>query len=77
MGVLMIFEYEDVYKVDVVIICGFCLNLEMVVSYLYELFCLFNECDVDVIVSESFFEEGVGYVVMNWLMKVVGYYVIK
>ncbi|MBX9968513.1 L-threonylcarbamoyladenylate synthase [Priestia aryabhattai] len=76
-GVLTTSEYENVYKADAVITCGSRSNLETVATHLYESLRSFNECDVDIIVSESFSEEGVGHAVMNRLMKAAGHHVIK
>lgn len=75
-GVLMIEEYQYVYSVDVILFCGVRSDLVSVVIKLYDVFRIFDVSEVDVIFSELFFNEGIGNVIMNCLIKVVGYYII-
>ncbi|TYR80182.1 threonylcarbamoyl-AMP synthase [Priestia megaterium] len=72
-GVLTTVENKGVYQADAVIVCGERSSLETVASELYSTLRSFNEYEVDVILSESFPEDGVGQAIMNRLVKAAGH----
>lgn len=76
-GVLTTEEHADEYEADVVLTCGKRAELETVAAALYDVLRRFNEQQVDVIFSEMFPYEGVGYAIMNRLEKAAGNKVIK
>ncbi|MFC3886407.1 L-threonylcarbamoyladenylate synthase [Bacillus songklensis] len=76
-GVLTTLENESFYRADVVLVCGTRHDLSTVAAHLYEVLRSFNEHHVDIILSESFPQEGVGQAVMNRLMKAAGHQVIS
>ncbi|HWO94843.1 MAG TPA: L-threonylcarbamoyladenylate synthase [Bacillus sp. (in: firmicutes)] len=76
-GVLTTTENEAFYNANVTLVCGSRDDLSTVAAHLYEVLRSFNEYDVDIILSESFPEEGVGQAVMNRLMKAAGHQVIS
>ncbi|MCH6268609.1 MULTISPECIES: L-threonylcarbamoyladenylate synthase [Neobacillus] len=76
-GVLTTEEHADEYEADVVLTCGRRAELETVAAALYDVLRRFNEQQVDVIFSEMFPYEGVGYAIMNRLEKAAGNKVIK
>lgn len=75
-GILTTTENESFYQANVVLACGSRNDLSTVATHLYEVLRSFNEHDVDIILSESFPEEGVGQAVMNRLMKAAGHQII-
>ncbi|WP_284036677.1 L-threonylcarbamoyladenylate synthase [Neobacillus sp. 114] len=75
-GVLTTEEHADEYQADVVLACGRRAELETVAATLYDVLRRFNEQQVDVIFSEMFPYEGVGYAIMNRLEKAAGNKVI-
>ncbi|WP_078414426.1 L-threonylcarbamoyladenylate synthase [Priestia abyssalis] len=75
-GILTTTENESFYQADVVLGCGSRDDLSTVATHLYEVLRSFNEHDLDIILSESFPEEGVGQAVMNRLMKAAGHQII-
>jgi L-threonylcarbamoyladenylate synthase len=76
-GVLTTLENKSFYRAGVVLVCGTRNDLSTVATHLYEVLRSFNEHHVDVILSESFPQEGVGQAVMNRLMKAAGHRVIS
>jgi L-threonylcarbamoyladenylate synthase len=76
-GILTTMENEAYYSGSSVLVCGSRQELSTVAAQLYDVLRSFNEHDVDVILSESFPEEGVGQAVMNRLMKAAGHQVIS
>ena len=76
-GVLTTKENEAYYDADYIFACGERVHLETVAHSIYEALRSFNKEDVDVIYSEIFPSEGVGYAIMNRLMKAAGGRVIK
>ncbi|OCA82386.1 threonylcarbamoyl-AMP synthase [Bacillus sp. FJAT-27225] len=75
-GILAAEETAGGYEADSVIACGSRDNLETVAAALYETLRAFNEHKLDVIISETFPETGVGHAIMNRLMKAAGNKVI-
>jgi L-threonylcarbamoyladenylate synthase len=76
-GVLTTMENKSFYRAGAVLVCGTRNDLSTVATHLYEVLRSFNENHVDVILSESFPQEGVGQAVMNRLMKAAGHRVIS
>ncbi|WP_110112633.1 L-threonylcarbamoyladenylate synthase [Bacillus sp. CGMCC 1.16541] len=76
-GVLTTVENESFYQANVVLSCGTKKNLETVASHLYDTLRAFNECEVDIILSESFSSDGVGQAIMNRLEKAAGHQIIS
>lgn len=68
-GILTTVEQQDQYQADLVIACGSRKNPETVVRKLYQTLHRFNQENVDLILSETFPEEGLFYSVMNRLKK--------
>lgn len=75
-GLLTTVEGLNKYKVHKVIACGNRADLQTVASQLYDVLRKFDEEDVDLIVSESFPQFGVGEAIMNRLLKAAGNHVI-
>lgn len=71
-GILTTEENADLYRADFIKICGKRADLETVASSLYDALRSFDDADVDMILSESFPDTGVGLAVMNRLMKAAG-----
>lgn len=76
-GVLTTIENEGFYEAEVVIACGSREQLSTVASSLYDVLRLFDQRDVDVILSEMFPSTGMGEAIMNRLMKAAGNQVIE
>jgi len=76
-GVLTTEEDRTFYDADVVLDCGSRLDLSSVARNLYDVLRTFDDKEVDVIVSESFPNTGIGSAIMNRLMKAAGQKVIK
>ncbi|MGM0843505.1 MAG: L-threonylcarbamoyladenylate synthase [Bacillota bacterium] len=72
-GILTTVENKDFYKTDHILVCGSRSDLATVAHSLYDVLRVFNECDVDIIFSETFPQEGVGMAIMNRLQKAAGY----
>lgn len=72
-GVLTTHENKNSYHADQILTCGYRDKLETVASELYHVLRSFNDYDVDVILSESFPEHGVGQALMNRLVKAAGH----
>ncbi|AOC92784.1 L-threonylcarbamoyladenylate synthase [Bacillus sp. L381] len=71
-GILTTEENADSYQADFIKVCGRRADLETVASALYDALRSFDEAEVDMIISESFPDTGVGLAVMNRLMKAAG-----
>ncbi|WP_243387095.1 L-threonylcarbamoyladenylate synthase [Bacillus kexueae] len=76
-GVLTTEENQSFYEADHVIVCGNRKDLKTVATHLYDALRSFNEQSLDVLVSESFPNAGVGQAIMNRLLKAAGHRVIK
>lgn len=76
-GVLTTEEHADQYETDVVLVCGRRSEPETVAAALYETLRAFNHEKVDIIFSEMFAAEGVGYAIMNRLLKAAGNKIIR
>lgn len=76
-GILTTEENKELYQGDYVIACGKRSDLTTVASTLYEALRFFNHTEVDIIYSEMFPNKGVGYAIMNRLLKAAGHRVIK
>ncbi|MBM7704067.1 L-threonylcarbamoyladenylate synthase [Metabacillus iocasae] len=76
-GVLTTMENQTFYQADVIKTCGTRANLVTVASQLYDTLRSFNECELDVILSESFPYDGVGQAIMNRLTKAAGHKIIS
>ncbi|WP_368658127.1 L-threonylcarbamoyladenylate synthase [Metabacillus halosaccharovorans] len=75
-GVLTTEEAENNYRATKVISCGNRSDLQTVAAQLYDVLRQFDQEDVDLIVSESFPQAGVGVAIMNRLLKAAGNQVI-
>ncbi len=71
-GVLTTEEKKSLFAADVVFSCGWREKPETIAANLYCVLRQFDETDVDVIISESFSEQGVGSAIMNRLQKAAG-----
>lgn len=71
-GVLTTTEQQDQYVADLVIACGSRTEPETVAKQLYQALHQFNEANIDLILAETFPEQGVFYSVMNRLRKAAG-----
>lgn len=76
-GVLTTEENKAVYKADMVVACGYRVDLKTVAQHLYDSLRAFDEENIDIIFSESFPHSGVGEAVMNRLSKAAGGQMIK
>lgn len=68
-GVIASRETAAELEFDQVKVCGSHANLKEVASQLYETLRYFKKADVDVILCETFADEGVGHAIMNRLHK--------
>lgn len=75
-GVLTTFENVAQLHAHKVIACGSRADLQTVAAQLYDVLRKFDESDVDLILSESFPQVGVGEAIMNRLLKAAGNQVI-
>lgn len=72
-GVLTTAEHELTFKTaDVVAVCGKRTELATVAQTIYSALRKFDQTGVDIILSETFPEEGIGKAVMNRLKKAAG-----
>ncbi len=76
-GLLTTEEAKDDFRATKVLACGSRSNLQTVAAQLYDVLRLFDQEDVDLILSESFPQAGVGVAVMNRLLKAAGHHVIN
>lgn len=76
-GILASRENESFYNEGEVVVLGSRLQLEEVAQNLFEALRTFDDKDMDIILSESFEEKGVGIAVMNRLKKSAGYDIIN
>lgn len=76
-GVLTTEENESFYDCDFVQVVGKREQLETVAAALYDGLRSFNHCNVNIIFSEMFPNEGVGHAIMNRLLKAAGHKVIN
>ena len=75
-GVLTTEEAINDYHATKVVSCGNRSNLQTVAAKLYDVLRQFDQEDVDLIISESFPQVGVGAAIMNRLLKAAGNQVI-
>jgi L-threonylcarbamoyladenylate synthase len=75
-GVLTTFENVAQLHAHKVVPCGSRADLQTVAAQLYDVLRKFDESDVDLILSESFPQVGVGEAIMNRLLKAAGNQVI-
>ncbi|QCJ44879.1 threonylcarbamoyl-AMP synthase [Bacillus sp. S3] len=75
-GVLTTEENVSGYDADLVLACGRRAELETVAAALYDTLRRFNQENVDIIFSETFPADGVGYAIMNRLQKAAGHKLI-
>lgn len=68
-GILTTTEHQEQYVADLVIACGSRAKPETVAKHLFHTFHQFNRAQVDMILAESFPEQGILYSVMNRLKK--------
>jgi L-threonylcarbamoyladenylate synthase len=71
-GVLTTEENSLLLRANKVISCGSRANLQTVAAQLYDVLRKFDEEDIDLILSESFPQDGVGEAIMNRLLKAAG-----
>uniref|UniRef100_UPI0024BDA82B Sua5 family C-terminal domain-containing protein n=1 Tax=Bacillus cereus TaxID=1396 RepID=UPI0024BDA82B len=72
LGILTTEENADSYQADYIKVCGRRADLETVASALYDALRSFDEAEVDMLISESFPDTGVGLAIINRLMKAAG-----
>ncbi len=72
-GVIATTENIMQYEADYIKCIGSKQNEEQIASQLYRILREFDDDGVDVILSECFSEEGMGYAIMNRLLKASGY----
>ncbi|WP_285767933.1 L-threonylcarbamoyladenylate synthase [Peribacillus sp. SI8-4] len=75
-GIMAAREHESEYSADHMVIPGSLADLHTVATGLYDALRQFDEVDVDIILSESFPESGIGAAVMNRLEKAAGHQII-
>ncbi|MED4464411.1 L-threonylcarbamoyladenylate synthase [Metabacillus fastidiosus] len=76
-GVLTTKENAQFYNVDKIIVCGERSKLQTVANELYDVLRQFDDEQIDVILSESFPNEGIGQAIMNRLVKASGHHVVS
>ncbi|GIM29664.1 threonylcarbamoyl-AMP synthase [Clostridium polyendosporum] len=76
-GIIATEETKELYKAGEIISLGSRKELYAVAKNLFETLRAFDDLNVDVILSESFEEEGVGIAIMNRLRKAAGFDIIK
>lgn len=72
-GVLTTDEHAEYYNADRIISCGKRSDLSTVAHNLYDALRTFNDSDIDIIISETFPQAGIGSAVMNRLLKAAGH----
>ncbi|MED4534499.1 L-threonylcarbamoyladenylate synthase [Metabacillus fastidiosus] len=76
-GILTTKENAHFYNVDKIIVCGERRELQTVANELYDVLRQFDDEQIDVILSESFPNEGIGQAIMNRLLKASGHHVVS
>lgn len=76
-GVIATDETKDKYKADYIVSIGSRADETTIANSLYEVLRNFDETDVQVILSESFYDDELGCSIMNRLIKAAGYNLIK
>lgn len=76
-GILAAAESRGAYQAAVVLEVGSRRNLPMVAATLFGTLRAFDHHDIDVIVAESFPEEGIGLAIMNRLRKAAAGHIVK
>lgn len=76
-GIMTTDETKDKYEGGTIISLGSRARLESIAANLFKALREFDEIDVDIILSETFDEKGIGQAIMNRLMKAAGYNVLK
>ncbi|MFA9397706.1 MAG: L-threonylcarbamoyladenylate synthase [Clostridiaceae bacterium] len=76
-GIMATEETKDFYKDGIVISMGTRNDLSSIGKNLFETLRSFDDKKVDVIISESFYEEDFGLAIMNRLKKSAGFNIIK
>ena len=76
-GILASDETKDLYKNGTIISLGSLDNMQEIASNLFEALRHFDDLNVDIILSESFEEKGIGVAIMNRLRKAAGFNVVR
>ncbi len=76
-GILASDETKDLYKNGTVISLGSLENMQEIASNLFEALRHLDDLNVDIILSESFEEKGIGVAIMNRLRKAAGFNVVR
>ncbi|WAA09652.1 L-threonylcarbamoyladenylate synthase [Fervidibacillus albus] len=76
-GVLTTEEKKNRWKADIVLGCGKRCDLSTVANRLYDSLRAFDETNVEIILSETFPNRGIGRAIMNRLMKAAGHRILK
>ncbi|MCU9613311.1 L-threonylcarbamoyladenylate synthase [Caldibacillus lycopersici] len=76
-GILTTDEQLDFYVADRIISCGKRAELSTVAHNLYDVLRKFDQEPIDIILSETFPENGIGSAIMNRLTKAAGHHVIS
>ncbi|MFD3158263.1 L-threonylcarbamoyladenylate synthase [Haloimpatiens sp. FM7330] len=76
-GIIATDETKDKYSNAIVRSLGSRTNLEEIAQNLFEVLRSFDNEDVDIILSESFKEQGIGIAIMNRLKKSAGFDIMK
>lgn len=76
-GVMATTQTKDYYNADAVISVGDRNNPRTIAAHLFDTLRAFDESGVDVVFSESFPDEEIGFAIMNRLKKAAGYDIIN
>ena len=76
-GIIGTDETCSKYKEGIVKSIGTRSKEETIAQHLYAILREFDELNVDMIYSESFFDAGIGQAIMNRMLKAAGYRVIE
>lgn len=76
-GILACDETKNNYKDGIVVSLGSLNNMQEIASNLFETLRYLDDLDVDIILSESFEEKGIGVAIMNRLRKAAGFNIYR
>lgn len=76
-GIICTDESEKYYCGENIVSIGSRVREETIAANLYEVLRKFDETDVDVILGETFYGDGLGQAIMNRLIKAAGYKLIN
>ncbi len=76
-GIICTEESKHLYQGEYVVSMGSRIQEETIAANLYEVLRDFDDTDVDVILGETFYGDGLGQAIMNRLIKAAGYKIIN